>query len=88
MLIYRTMFKFLEDGVHAEVLDFPGVITCGPDLPEVRRLLASALVAMAKLRLEQGQPLPAPNPLAKDPVADLTEPIHLSFTDNGQSLIS
>ena len=23
MLTYKAMFKFLEDGVHAELLDFP-----------------------------------------------------------------
>ena len=28
MLTYKAMYKFVEGGVHAEVLDFPGVITC------------------------------------------------------------
>ena len=31
MLAYRAMYKYLEEGVHAEVLDFPGVITWGSD---------------------------------------------------------
>ena len=30
MLTYKAMFKFVQDGVHAEILDFPGVITFGP----------------------------------------------------------
>jgi predicted RNase H-like HicB family nuclease len=49
MLSYKAMYKFLPDGVHGEVLDFPGVITCGKDLDETRRLLAGALVDMAEL---------------------------------------
>lgn len=39
MLTYKAMFKFLKEGVHGEVLDFPGVITCGADLKETRHLL-------------------------------------------------
>ena len=27
MLTYKAMYKFLDQGVHAEVLDFPGTIT-------------------------------------------------------------
>ena len=27
MLTYKAMYKLLDEGVHAEVLDFPGVIT-------------------------------------------------------------
>ena len=26
MLTYKAMYKYLDEGVHAEVLDFPGVI--------------------------------------------------------------
>ena len=44
MLTYKAMYKFLDQGVHAEVLDFPGTITFGATLEEARRLLASALV--------------------------------------------
>ena len=51
MLIYRAMYKFLEQGVHAEVLDFPGLITAGESLDEARNLLASALVDMAETNL-------------------------------------
>jgi predicted RNase H-like HicB family nuclease len=42
MLAYTAMFKFLDKGIHAEVLDFPGVITFGENLDEARRMLASA----------------------------------------------
>jgi predicted RNase H-like HicB family nuclease len=77
MLTYKAMFKFLDEGVHAEVLDFPGVITCGADLHEARRLLASALVDMAETNLMYGEPLPVPDPNCTDPDADLEEPIHL-----------
>ena len=71
------MYKFIEDGVHGEVLDFPGVITCGRDLDETRSLLASALVDMSETSLMLGETLPAPNAALSDPEADLEEPIHL-----------
>ena len=77
MLTYKAMYKYLDDGVHAEVLDFPGVITCGADLKEARRLLASALVDMAETNLLHGEALPLPNPDISEPDADLEEPIHL-----------
>jgi len=77
MITYRAMFKYLDDGVHAEVLDFPGVISSGRDLDEARRLLRSALGDMAETALQRGEPLPQPNPAATDPESDLEEPIHL-----------
>jgi predicted RNase H-like HicB family nuclease len=77
MIAYRAMFKFLDDGVHAEVLDFPGVITSGRDLDEARRLLRSALADMAETSLQLGEALPRPNPAATDPESDLEEPIYL-----------
>ena len=80
MLTYKAMYKFLDDGVHAEILDFPGVITCGADLKQARRLLAGALVDMAETNLLHGDPLPQPDPAVTDPEADLEEPIHLLLT--------
>ena len=77
MLTYKAMYKFLDDGVHGEVLDFAGVISCGKDLNETRRLLASALVDMAEINLSLGESLPVPNASLSDPEADLEEPIHL-----------
>ena len=80
MLTYRAMYKYLDDGVHAEVLDFPGAISCGKDLDQARRLLRSALVDMAETSLARGEALPKPNPAATDPESDLEEPIHLLHT--------
>ncbi len=77
MLTYKAMYKYLDDSVHAEVLDFPGVISCGADLEEARQLLAGALVDMAETNLLHGEPLPLPDPETSDPDADLEEPIHL-----------
>jgi len=76
-LTYRAMYKYLDDGIHAEVLDFPGVITCAADIEEARRLLASALADMAETSLLKGEPLPHPDPTCTDADADLEEPIHL-----------
>jgi predicted RNase H-like HicB family nuclease len=80
LLTYKAMYKILDNGVHAEVIDFPGAITCGAGLDEARRLLASALVDMAETNLLAGEPLPAPDPTCTDPDADLEEPIHLILT--------
>lgn len=80
MLTYRAMYKYLDDGVHAEVLDFPGVISCGADLDEARRMLRSAIVDMAETNLINGEPLPKPDATRTDADADLEEPIHLLLT--------
>jgi predicted RNase H-like HicB family nuclease len=78
MLTYKAMYKYLDSGeVHAEVVDFPGVITFGNNLEDAREMLSSALVDMAETNLLLGEPLPTPNPAASDPEADLEEPIHL-----------
>ncbi len=77
MLVYKAMFKYLDEGVHGEALDFPGAITYGNDLAEARVLLASALVDLAEVYLERGEPLPQPNTSLNDPEADLEEPIYL-----------
>jgi predicted RNase H-like HicB family nuclease len=77
MITYRAMYKYLDDGVHAEVLDFPGVISCGGDLAEARRLLRGALADVAETALQHGEPLPQPNPAVTNSESDLEEPIHL-----------
>ena len=77
MLTYKAMYKFLEDGVQGEVLDFAGVITCGKTLDETRKLFAGALVDMAETNLLLGESLPIPNPNLKNEDSDLEEPIHL-----------
>ncbi len=76
-MVYKAMFKYLDEGGHAEALDFPGVITFGADLDQARQLLASALVDVAEVNLELGEPLPLPDSSLTDPDADLEEPIYL-----------
>ena len=80
MLQYKAGYKFVDGGVHAQVVDFPAVITCADDLMEARRLLAAALLDVTETRLELGQPLPAPNPRASDPDMDFEEPIYLHLS--------
>lgn len=80
MLTYKAAYKFLNDGVHGEVLDFAGVITCGRNLDETRRLLASALVDMAETNLTLGESLPLPDFTLSNSEADLEEPIYLVLT--------
>jgi hypothetical protein len=58
MLTYKAMFKFLDHGVHAQALDFPGTITFGENLEDARRSLAGALVDTAETSLLRGEPLP------------------------------
>jgi predicted RNase H-like HicB family nuclease len=77
MLKYKAGYKYVDDGVHAQVLDFPAAITCAADLNEARRLLAIALVDVAEAAVESGQVLPVPDPTAFDPEMDLEEPIYL-----------
>jgi predicted RNase H-like HicB family nuclease len=77
MLTYKAAYITIPEGIHAEVVDFPGVMTSGKDLDEARRMLASALVDMAETNLQFGEPLPVPDPNCSHPDADLEEPIHL-----------
>ena len=80
MVTYKAKFKYVDGGVHGEVLDFPGVITCGETLDEARRLLRSALVDLAETNLLLGAALPVPDPSKTDIDADIEEPIHLLLT--------
>jgi hypothetical protein len=77
VLRYKAGYKFVADGVHAQVLDFPAAVTCGRDLAETRRLLAAALIDVAETLLESGQPLPVPSAQLSDLEMDLEEPIYL-----------
>ena len=78
MLTYRAMYKFVDGGVHAEALDFPGAITCGADLEEARRMLEGALVDLAETYLQRGESLPIPDPTCHDEQADILEPLRLA----------
>jgi predicted RNase H-like HicB family nuclease len=64
--------------VVAEVLDFPGVLSQGFDLADVRLMIATAIVDIAQIHLEEGKPLPVPNPDATAGDADLIELLPLS----------
>lgn len=77
MLQYKAGYKFVEGGVHAQVLDFPAAITCSDNLAEARRLLYIALVDAAETALETGFGWSTPNPLLSNPEMDIEEPIFL-----------
>lgn len=80
MLEYKAGYKFVDGGVHAQVLDFPAVITCGVDFDHARRMLGGALIDVAETLLAMGEPLPRPDPSVSDPEMDLEEPIFLHLT--------
>lgn len=77
MVRYKAGYKFVDGGVHAQVLDFPAAITCGSDLAEARRMLGVALIDVAEALLELGEALPRPNPTVTDPEMDIEEAIYL-----------
>ena len=87
MLQYKAGYKFVDSGVHAQVLDFPAAITCDSDLDEARRLLAVALIDVAETLLERGQPLPQPNPEVSNTEMDIEEAIYLKTVCDGPTAI-
>ncbi len=82
----RVQSSFYEDRESgwflAKVLDFPGVLTQGRTLKQARRMLNDALREMTEWLLEDGQPLPHPDPTISDPNADAIEPV-LSVSNYG-----
>jgi predicted RNase H-like HicB family nuclease len=72
--------------VVAEVLDFPGVLSQGFDLSDARQMIADALTDIAQLHLEEGRPLPPPNPEAASPEADLIELLPLTVEVSASKL--
>jgi predicted RNase H-like HicB family nuclease len=84
MLQYKAGYKFIEGGVHAQVLDFPGAISCGADLDEARRMLGLALVDVTETLIGLGQSLPKPDPAVSDPEMDLEEPIFLHLVASSE----
>ncbi len=80
MLRYHVAFHLPHaagEMVVAEALDFPGAVSQGFDLPDARLMIASALEDLAQCLLEEGKPLPVPNPGAFAD-ADLIELVPLS----------
>jgi len=57
----------------AEILDSSGVVSQGFDLTDARLMIASALEDMAQMHLDEGKPLPVPNPDSTAADADLVE---------------
>ena len=81
MLRYHVAFYLPRAGsemVVAEALDFPGALTQGFDLPDARSMIASAMEELAEILLEEGKPLPVPDPNASSDAADLIELVPLS----------
>lgn len=87
MLTYKAMYKNVDGGVHAEVLDFPGTISFGQNLDDARIRLAAALVDMAETNLGLNEPLPSPDPTRSDPESDLEEPIHLLLSASSNVVV-
>jgi predicted RNase H-like HicB family nuclease len=80
MLRYHIAFhlpRAAGEMVVAEALDFPGAVTQGFDLADARLMIASAMEDLAQSLLEEGKPLPVPNPNAGSD-ADLVELVPLS----------
>jgi predicted RNase H-like HicB family nuclease len=81
MLHYHVAFYLPGAGekvVVAEARDFPGAVSQGFDLADARLMIASAMEDLAMLLLEEGKPLPKPNPEAVAAEADLIERVPLS----------
>lgn len=81
MLKYRAAYTRCPDNdwFTAQVLDFPGSISQGKNLDAARRMLRDALRELAEYLIEQGEPLPWPDPQATDPDANVIEPIELGI---------
>lgn len=84
MVQYKAGYKFVDGGVHAQVLDFPAAISCGDDLDDARRMLGTALIDVAETLLGLGDPLPRPDPTATDPEMDLEESIYLHLSASSE----
>lgn len=80
MVCYKAGYKYVDGEVHAQVLDFPAVISCADDLDQARSSLAAALLDVAETRLGLGQNLPAPNSTVTDAEMDIEEPIYLHLS--------
>ncbi|HEX4135612.1 MAG TPA: hypothetical protein VHY84_13440 [Bryobacteraceae bacterium] len=80
MLRYHVAFHMPRKAgemVVAEALDFSGAMSQGFDLADARLMIAGAMEDLAQDLLENGQPLPTPDPDVQAE-ADLVELIPLS----------
>ncbi|MEX0702439.1 MAG: type II toxin-antitoxin system HicB family antitoxin [Planctomycetales bacterium] len=77
-LEYTAAYHQGEEGwIIAEIVDFPGVASQGRTLKSAQRMIRDALQFMAECMIEEGQPLPRPNPRAGRRKAIHTEKIPL-----------
>ena len=81
MLEYHAAYYQGESGWYVvELLDFPGVFSQGKTLKSARWMIKDALKLMAECLLEEGKPLPRPNPKAKARRnAVLVEPVQVEL---------
>ena len=80
MVRYKAGYKYVNGAVHAQVIDFPSVISSGENLEQARKSPAAALFDLAVTRLELGQSLPSPDFQATDVEMDIEEPIYLHLS--------
>jgi len=78
MLEYHAAYYRQESGWYVvEVLDFPGALSQGRTMLSARRMIRDALRMLAEALVEEGKPLPRPDPRAKAKNADFLETIRL-----------
>jgi predicted RNase H-like HicB family nuclease len=78
MIEYHAAYYKQESGwIAAVVLDFPGALSQGRTLQSAKKNLRDALRLMAECLVERGEPLPSPNPRARDRKADYEESLRL-----------
>lgn len=78
MLKYHAAYYRGDEGwIVVSVLDFPGVNSQGKTVRAARAMIKDALALMAECYLDEGRPLPPPNPKAKDKEAEFQEEIGL-----------
>jgi len=62
-----------------QLLDFPAVISQGRTINSARRMMRDALRGMVHWYINDGDPLPRPNPRAHDRKAELVEPVQMQI---------
>ena len=76
---HAAYYRIEDDWYLAKMLDYPGVISQGSTLRSARLMIRDALKMMATSDMEEGRPLPTPNPKAKDRKAEFLETISLKL---------
>jgi predicted RNase H-like HicB family nuclease len=83
MLTYKVAYRLRMGAFFAEVLDFPEVTAVGPTVGEARINIKSALRQAVQRRLDQGEPMPLPQPGRLAPDAYVVEAVTvLPYADN------